>query len=651
MNLRDNTPEDRSSAENTLGDSRNLSFPSQFREKKRRALTPLEKRIEPPEPLSPGDARRLAATAKKLAISPLVTEILYRRETEDLAAAEQFLFPHDKDLSLLSSRVKNMDAAAQLLCDAIVLGKKIAIVCDYDVDGASSASQLLLTVRALGGKATLIATDRFQSGYGLKESHIVKAKKRGAELLCALDVGTSDYAALECAKNRGLSTLVVDHHRIDKEKGIPPAALFVNPDQEGCRFEDGRLCTAGLSHLLCLAMLVRAEERGMKAENGAQLSRTLIQLAAFGTCADQVPLVGLNREIVKNGLSSMNREGGVWIDELKRISGSEGEITSSTIAFRLAPMANAVGRLADAERVPGVVLAIRQLSSRGRSAANNWAIVLQRYNTRRKALERAAVKSCSRQLRSLLNEEGDLPPALVVGGRGCHPGVSGLVAARLCERWNRPVVVLSGPNKEGKLIGSARSPEDVDIYSCLKDPRVLSLLKGAGGHAAAAGCSLDKNLREEFTGVLSSVVEEKRGKTVPHPKIKAEIESSPRAIVEGGEKLVQELALLEPSGRANPAPKILLKSLRVCSTRLIGKRHLQVVFRSVEGGPFLEGRFWFMKDHPHLTPGKVVNVVGRPDIDMVSEHNPELKKVIFSLLAAEESKPFRSGQKAARVAA
>ena len=592
------------------------------------------------EPLTPAKRKRLfnraAQIQRRHSVHPLLARVLAARGWKAGHELSRFLKPSLTDIPDKRG-LKNLDRACSLILRAACNRQKIAVCCDYDADGACSAVQLCLLLQALKADYILIPSDRYQGGYGLKKQHVEAARQQGCKLLLAADIGTNDHEAVTHALLNGLAIVIIDHHKVEAAKNPPSEAVLINPSQRDCRYAAGALCSAGLTWVLAGALkekLCRSASQ-LQRKLGRRIDlQQLLQFAALGTVADMAPLTGANRVIVKLGIKLMNSKGRPGIEALKKVSGIKRAITSSLIAFQMAPRLNAAGRLAKDQELPGIMLAINQLLAENQQKAEEWANRLQALNLERKRLEKETWRACLRQIRRAWRAgRGELPPVLVLCGRHFHPGVLGICAARIAEAFNRPTVLLAGPNKRGVLSGSARSTPDLPLYDCLT--QVAKHFIGFGGHDYAAGCSIYQDNLPALKKDLGVVIAEKRGKHPPAPTRQAEVEMTLKELSAGGMALVKSLERLEPTGHGNPAVTVLLRNVRVFALSAIGphKQHLRVFLGDQAGTSLLQARLWHRTGHPLLKPGALLNLVVKPTVHQRSPFNPKHRRLSLQILA------------------
>lgn len=579
-------------------------------------------------------AERSARIAAEKNLMPVTSRVLAARGFDSGETLDTFL---KRSLESIPDKweMKDFRVAVEAIIEAKEEGKKIAIACDYDADGATSAAQMAMVLEALEINYEVFATDRYRGGYGLKPHMIEAIAAAECDIIIALDIGTKNHAELELAAEKGIEAIVLDHHEIDEHSGIPSCEAFVNPHRSDCGFAEGKLCAAGITYLVAEGvketLLASYEPAHWNAADNIDTD-ILIQLAGCGTIADMMQLQGINRPLVSEALRQLRYTRHEGLKSLKGVSGLRWEVEASDVGFQMGPRINAAGRLIKDEALPGVMNAVNLFLTDDRETAATLAARLHEVNAERRTAEYRTLLSCIEQVEQ---ERGrTLPPALVVCGNDFNPGVVGIVASRLTEIYNRPAVVLAGPTSQGEYVGSARSAHGVHLADALESTR--SHLSHFGGHAGAAGCSLPAaNLdafKKDFTAEVKRQV---RGKDRSN-YVFADTTMTLKEFTEGGRELIKELSLLEPCGRGNPAPRFEVKEATVVAFHILNGRHLEMVVRQDDA--YVTALLWQHDRHPAVEVGNVVNLVGRPRIDDQYHFNERRNPLQLEVLAIEEAK-------------
>jgi len=446
------------------------------------------------------DAAEVSDFAKKLSVPHVVAQLLLGRGLQDCAQARMFL---DAKLNQLRDPedLPGVTAAVELLRQALADGRKIVIYGDYDVDGMTGTALLLRGLKMLGGQVSSYVPHRQGEGYGLNADAVQKLVDQGTKLLLTVDCGISGVEETQLARRQGVDVIVSDHHQSGPE--LPSAAAIVHPSLPGSTYPFAGLSGSGVALKLAWA-LCRKISGGKKVSD--RLRDYLLQavsLAALGTVADMVPLLDENRILVRHGLCSLREYAPLGLQHLMQVSGlaDKPELESDDLAFQVAPRLNAAGRLGLAN------LGIDLLTTESPERAKELATYLDELNGQRKSLER----SIYLQAHKLIQEQGDpeQEPALLVAERGWNSGVIGIVAGRLAEKYQRPVILVALDETGGLGSGSARSVPGFDLHAALH--ACGHHLVKYGGHAAAAGLTIEPErweaFRAEFCEVAAQALE------------------------------------------------------------------------------------------------------------------------------------------------
>ncbi len=504
------------------------------------------------------------AIGERFSISPMLARLIINRDVSGEAEIETFLHGgtlYDPHL------MKDMDKAAQILAEKIRSAKKIRIIGDYDIDGVSATYILLKGIRRCGGKADMAIPDRERDGYGINVHLIDQAAGDLVDTILTCDNGISASEAIRHGKDLGMTMIVTDHHDVPftdgaegREEIIPEADAVVNPKQRSCPYPYKGLCGAVVAWKL---IQVLYEVMGIPVQEAEEFYEN----AAFATIGDVMDLTGENRTIVRRGLQALQQTKNPGMRSLILQSGlSEKDLTVYHVGFVLGPCINASGRLDTAERSLGLLLA------EGEGEAAGIASELIALNESRKELTRRSVEKAEE-----IVEKEDLLSnrVLSVFLPDCHESLAGIIAGRLRERYHRPTYVMT--KGEDCIKGSGRSIEEYSMYEELT--KVSDLLLKFGGHPMAAGFSLEEKNREAFMRRLES------GCTLTEEDLREKIRFDmvlPFAYV--SERLVEEIALLEPFGKSNPKPLFALSKVRVLEKSVVGKNRNVLRLSLSEGG-------------------------------------------------------------------
>jgi single-stranded-DNA-specific exonuclease len=505
----------------------------------------------------PHQPEAVAEVSARHGLPRLVARVLLNRglaEPEDILA---FLAP---TLERLASPfgLADLDTACARLGRAVRRAEPVAVYGDYDADGLTATGLLVQFLGELGLAAPAHIPDRLREGYGLRVPALQDLASR-ARLLVTVDCGISDAREVAWAKEQGLEVIVTDHHEIPPE--LPPALAVVNPKRAGQDYPFRELAGVGVALLLVLGL--RAELRGegwFKGREEPNL-RAYLDLVALGTAADVVPVTGENRILVSQGLRVLEDSRRPGLIALKEVAGLEGKsLTARDLVFRLAPRLNAAGRLGQAR------VALELLLSPDLNQARVQAGYLNRLNRERQALEEEVL----RQAGEMIRRQGlAKAPVLVLAGEGWHPGVLGIVAARLAEAYHRPAALVSLADGRGR--GSARSVEGFHLFQGIHACR--ERLTRYGGHAAAAGFEMAADQVPAFREQLEAAFWEQVGAAPPRPTLKVDAEID---LPELNGDFFQHLEKLRPFGPGNPEPVFACGGTECLTSRVVGERHLKV---------------------------------------------------------------------------
>jgi len=487
--------------------------------------------------------------AENLKISPVTAQLLINRGIKDLAEAKDFLDPPDLS-TIRGLNLPGLDPAAAELKEALLKGRKILVYGDYDVDGITSTALMVEHLGLLGGRAEYYIPDRLTEGYGLNFEALEAAAAAGIELVITVDCGVTAVAEIARARELGLKVVVTDHHEPGAE--LPPAEAVVDPKLNGGQ----PLAGVGVAYCV-LQALDRLLGESIDLERG-------LDLVALGTIADLVPLTGINRTLVKKGLGALNRLKRPGLKALARVSGLEDkEITPGSISFALAPRINAAGRLGDAR--PAVELFLDSSEQRVWELSRQ----LNTSNIRRQQIEAEILHDVLGRINS---EQGNSGQVVVLAGSDWHPGVVGIVAARVVDRLKKPVILIALEGEEGR--GSGRSIPGLNLFEALK--AASRHLIRFGGHQMAAGLSIEAGKVQDFSLAMEEWVGNNFSPQRARPRLLIDEEVSPRG---WSPQLVREIRQLEPFGIGNPEPLFSYRQARVQARRLVGKgaKHLKLV--------------------------------------------------------------------------
>ena len=526
-----------------------------------------------------GEARIGLGIAQRLGVPELVGRMLAARGV-GIEEAADFLDPTLRALLPDPSRLTDMDEAAERLADAVALGETVAVFGDYNVDGACSAALMVSLLRGLGCPTLTHVPHRMTEGYGPNPAALRALLARGANLVVCVDCGTAAAEALSVLDGAA-DAIVLDHHKA--EGPPPPVRATVNPnrldDTSGC----GLLCAAAVAFLTAVATVRSLRRRGFFAARAEPDLMALLDLVALATVCDVMPLTGVNRALVAQGLKVMARRARPGIAALLAVAQKNGVPTAMTCGFALGPRINAAGRIAEAD------LGLRLLLCADPTEAAALAERLDAVNRQRQEVEATILDAAFREAGAQA-EAGRA--ALVVGGAGWHPGVVGIVAGRIKEKFNRPSCVAG--IADGVATGSGRAVPGIDLGAAVIAARQAGLLATGGGHAMAAGFSLPASGLAAFAAFL----DERLAAAASLPAAADLVVEGALAVSGATAELAAQVGRLAPFGAGNEEPIFVLRHARVVRADRVG-REGTVIRSFIEGeggGPRLKAMLFRARD-------------------------------------------------------
>jgi single-stranded-DNA-specific exonuclease len=513
-----------------------------------------------------GEERVAAGIAQKLDLPEIVSRLLSARGI-GIDAAANFLEPTLRVLLPDPSTMTDMDVAADRLASAVQRGETVAVYGDYDVDGACSAALMVGFLRALGCPVLHHVPDRIKEGYGPNAPTLTSLVARGAGLIVCVDCGTAAAVALSAVAGQA-DVIVLDHH---KAEGSPPVILAtVNPNRLDDTSGLGMLCAAGVAFLTVIATVRALRRLGFFAGRPEPDLMGLLDLVALATVCDVMPLTGVNRAFVCQGLKVMARRSRPGIAALLDVTQARDKLNASTCGYALGPRINAGGRISEAD------LGLRLLLSEDRIEALALAEKLEAVNRMRQDVEAGIMEA------AMFAAEAQVAAgraAVLVTGEGWHPGVVGIVAGRIKERFNRPACVAGFTDGLGK--GSGRSVPGVDLGSAVIAARQAGLLVTGGGHAMAAGFSV----RSEQVAAFHAFLDERLSAALAMPSAADLIVEGTLAVSGATTEVARHLERLAPFGAGNEEPTLVLHRARVVRADRVGRESNSIrAFVEGEGG-------------------------------------------------------------------
>ncbi|GAB4162671.1 MAG: single-stranded-DNA-specific exonuclease RecJ [Rickettsiaceae bacterium] len=507
------------------------------------------------------DENFVSEISRTLGVSDLLARVISGRAAS-LAEAAHFLDPKIKTLLPDPFHLKDMDKAIERLYDAICAKEKICIFADYDVDGATSAALLKNVFKEIGVDADIYVPDRIAEGYGPTREAMQKIKEQGASLVITVDCGSVAFEALEHATTVNLDVIVIDHHlSLDS---LPKAVAVINPNRLDETSEHKNLAAVGVSFLFAVGLCKFLKEKGFFEQNSLTPPDLMKQLdlVALGTVCDVMQITGLNRAFVAQGLKVAKARANVGYSSLCDIAAIEEALNCYHLGFIIGPRINAGGRVGKSN------LGAMLLSTDSIEQAVRIAMELDGYNEERKAIELFMLEEAEQIAKEQAEE-----PMLFIARHGWHPGVIGIVAGRLKEKYNKPVAVVALNEGVGKA--SCRSVMGVDFGCKIIEAKQRELLIAGGGHAMAAGFTVAESKIPQLKQFLSKEFSKalRASDVYLHEHYDLDLTTSAANIA-----LMTEINKLEPFGNGNPAPVFKFTGVYVLKADIVGTKHIKILF-------------------------------------------------------------------------
>jgi single-stranded-DNA-specific exonuclease len=515
-------------------------------------------------------AAKALAIAQRHQLPEMLARVLAGRDVE-IDAVDEFLDPTIRKLMPDPFTVTQMEVAARRIADAAVRGERVAIFGDYDVDGATSAALLAWHLRHCGLDPLIHIPDRLFEGYGPNVEAVRALANKGATLLVTVDCGTTSHEPLKEARRFGMSVVVIDHHQVGDE--LPEVDALVNPNRSDDLSGLGHLAAVGLVLVTLVAVNRELRARGFwSSEMPEPDLLSVLHHVALGTVADVAPLIGLNRAFVAKGLIAMRRRDHVGHTALMDVARLNGPPEAWHLGFMLGPRINAGGRIGRAD------LGVRLLLEGDISEAARIAAELDRLNSERRVIEQAAEAQAEAEALASLGLE-DKGAVIVTASEGWHPGVVGLVAARLKEKFSRPAFAIA-LEPGGIGTGSGRSIAGVDLGRAVRQAVHDGVLIKGGGHAMAAGVTLRKEKLADFRAYLETALARDVADARHVNELFIDGAVSARGVTPA---FAATLNRAGPFGSGNPEPVVALPSHQLVYVDEVGQAHLRLRFKSGDG--------------------------------------------------------------------
>ncbi len=537
----------------------------------------------------------------------IVTQLLLARgvSREDLARHRS---PTLRSFLPNPSEFQDMDSAAERLAEAVLTHETITIYGDYDVDGATSAALMIQLLRMLGHDARYYIPDRLLEGYGPSGEALVRLGKEGSSLVVTVDCGAMAHEALREAHEAGVDVIVVDHHKCSAE--LPLASALVNPnrlDESDIGAAHGHLAAVGVAFLLAIATVRTLRQRGYFETRPEPDLLALLDLVALGTVADVAALHGLNRALVAQGLKVMARRDNIGMAALIDASRLNRAPQCSDLGFALGPRINAGGRVGES------TLGVRLLTTQDAEEARAISAQLSQLNEERRAIEAAVQEAAEEQLASQHNRA-----VHVLSGKGWHPGVIGIVAGRIKEKTGKPSLVIAlDADENGFGKGSGRSISGVDLGAAIIGAREHGLLVAGGGHAMAAGLTIDPAKLDALADWLDERLEGAVARAMEDRSMLLDLALAPGGLTP---ELVETLDSAGPYGVGWPGPRVAVGPVKLVKADIVGKDHVRMIASGRDGARFKAMAFRAAESDMgqallHGSQGRSLWLAGRTKID------------------------------------
>ncbi|MGE5304152.1 MAG: single-stranded-DNA-specific exonuclease RecJ [Alphaproteobacteria bacterium] len=501
--------------------------------------------------LKQADEGLVAGHSSQLGISPLLARLLILRGLIDTDEARCYLSSSLRADLPSPFIMADMEPAVDRIVHAIKTNELIGIWGDYDVDGTTGASVLVSFLREVGAQPVYHIPHRVEEGYGLNVAGLRRLKEDGVGLVVTVDCGISNALEVDAARSIGLDIVVVDHHQ--PPEALPPAVAVINPHRADCKFPDKSLCAAGLAFYLVIGLRAKLRAAKWFARSGDPDIRRYLDIVTLGTIADMVPLKGVNRTLIRRGLNELGGSARPGIMALKQVAHiTAGVVSAGQVGFQLGPRINAAGRVDYGIKV------VELLTTSSNEVALRIAQELDEHNRQRRVIEAEVLK----QALDTIELQGDTAErySLVLGGEGWHPGVLGIVASRIVERYHRPTVVVGFVGERGK--GSARSIRGFHMVEGFH--RCADHLEKYGGHEYAGGLSIHAEKLHFFAEAFENVAREWLEPEDLFPCIEIDAELT---LADIGFPVMRQLESLKPFGIGNPEPLFMTRGVEVCERK------------------------------------------------------------------------------------
>lgn len=510
-----------------------------------------------------GDARLAETLAQRFSLPDIVAKVMANRAI-GLDDAADFLEPTLRRLLPDPFHLKDMDKAATRMVAALKGHEKICVFGDYDVDGATSAALLVRFGRALGRTIDVYVPDRMAEGYGPNTPALLSLAQKGVKLVITVDCGITAHAPLLAAQNAGMDVIVLDHHVAEPQ--LPPACAVVNPNRMDETSPHRHMAAVGVVFLFLVAVTKTLRAEGYFEGRQEPDLLAMLDIVALGTVADVVALKGVNRAFVRQGLKVLGQTNNIGLAALLQAGRAEGPCDTYTAGFILGPRVNAGGRVGKSD------LGAKLLSTENQEEANGIAMLLDKLNDERRVIEQETLADALKMVPHMADV------CVNVAGPW-HPGVIGLVASRLKDRFGLPTLVAAFDGDVGK--GSCRSVKGIDIGAVIIAAKQEGLLVNGGGHAMAAGFTVARASYDAFVAFVRGRIAKVLEQTPIEPTLRLD-----GMLRVGGatQELVEKLHMLSPFGAGNPEPRFAVMDAKLIRADVVGEKHIRLILGDDMGG-------------------------------------------------------------------
>tara|TARA_Y100000590_G_scaffold470160_1_gene662421 strand:- start:163 stop:1911 length:1749 start_codon:yes stop_codon:yes gene_type:complete len=518
--------------------------------------------------------------SEEYSLKEVVAKLLAIRKN-NIQNIEFFLNPTIKNLLPNPFQLKDMERAVERTYKSLLNNELIGIFGDYDVDGASSTALLVKYFSSINRKIKTYIPDRKKEGYGPSVKGFNNLISSGSKIIFTVDCGTSAYEPIQEAKKQNVDVIVLDHHQSDVK--LPVACAIVNPNRLDDTSQLNYLCAAGVCFMFLVGLNKKLRDMNWFVNNNVNEPNilNLLDLVSLGTVCDVVPLIGLNRALVKQGLKIIKQRSNMGLKTLYDLCKIGSQPTTYELGYMLGPRINAGGRVGKASH--GVELLISNDAHKAYKLASD----LEKYNNERKSIEFILTEEINIEVKKFHNH-----PVLVLAGKNWHEGIIGIVASRIKEKYNKPTVLISLNNDEGK--GSARSVFGFDIGAQIIKAVHLGIVRKGGGHKMAGGFSIDEKKIDTFRDFLIKNYENSKIDFSNIFNLLVDSVIAPSAI---NEEFYEDVYNLAPFGVGNGEPKFVIENLKVIKSNLISDKHIKSIL-SGKDGSVIKSIAWNAKNSP-----------------------------------------------------